>query len=154
MTVLGNYVPGVAFGESEVFTPPNLLLAGGPAPTRVSEGLTATDLAAYSLVGIVTETNMLVLSSATATDGSQNPVGITTRAVAVEDSNSAFVSSNSAGGAAGVEGVTYYIDGGFNYDAITKGDGWTLNLLRNRLAQTGTGITVDQPGTATPTELT
>lgn len=145
MTALSTQAPGLPRQSEDTFTQNNTVLAG-QAPTVVGRGRTFDDLAQYSLVGIVTITGAIVLSVPTASDGSQVPVGVTTTAVTVDDSNSA-VDSNSIAQEDG-EPVAYYKDGVWNYDMLTKDAGWTLQTLQNALA--GSVLGVDQITTATP----
>lgn len=145
MTALTTQAPGVPRQSSDTFTQSNTILAG-QAPTVVGRGRTFDDLAQYSLVGIVTITGAIVLSDPAAADGSQLPVGVTTTAVTIDDSNSA-VNSNSIAQENG-EPVAYYKDGVFNYDMLVKNGSWTLQTLQNALARTPLGVDVIK--TATP----
>jgi len=147
MTLLSGQAPGVAASSSEVYTQSNTKLAG-QAPTRTSYGTTFNDLAENSLVGRVTITGALVLSVPTASDGSQNPIGVTTAAVTNDDSNSA-VDSNSTLAGEGAR-VGFYVDGVFNYDALVKDSGWSLKTLRENLDGRGMGFSVDVIKTASP----
>lgn len=146
MTLLSQNQPGLAGGDSDVYTQDNTILAG-EAPTQTGYGSTTSDLAQYSLVGRVTGTTLLVLSDPAAADGSQNPIGVTTHAVTNDDSNSGLVDSNSAAGA-DVQRVGYYKDGVFNYDRLVKHGSWTLETLRAALDRTP--LNVDVIKTATP----
>lgn len=145
MTALSTQAPGVPRQSEDTFTQNNTVLAG-QAPTVVGRGRTFDDLAQYAVVGIVTITGAIVLSDPAASDGSQVPVGITTTAVVVDDSNSA-VDSNSIAQEDGSP-VTYYKDGVWNYDMLTKHASWTRQTLENALA--GSMIGIDQITTATP----
>lgn len=70
---------GIAGAFTEDVTA-NFLYAGTPPEGTKTETykLFTTDIPAYSVVGRVTATAEVVLSDAAATDGSQNPIGITT----------------------------------------------------------------------------
>lgn len=139
--------PGLASGASDAFTQDNTKLAG-QAPTLVSYGTTFDDLAENTLVGRVTLTGALVLSNPGASDGSQNPIGVTSHAVTVNDSNSAVDSNSTLAGEG--QRVGFYRDGVFNYDRLVKHANWSLKTLRENLELNGQGFNVDVIRTATP----
>lgn len=145
MTALSTQAPGVPRQDSDTFTQTNALWF--KAPTLAEYGKTTADLPVNSLVGRVTGTNLIVLSVQTATDGSQNPIGVTSIGVVNDDSNSGLADSNSEVGA-DVQPVSFWKDGVFNYDVINKDASWTLALLRAALDRTPLGV--DQITTASP----
>lgn len=145
MTALTSDMPGVPSQASDTFTQTNALWF--KAPTQVEYGKTTVDIPVNTLVGRVTGTGLIVPSVQTATDGSQEPIGVTSAAVVVDDSNSGGSDSNSEVGA-DVTDVSWYKDGVFNYDVIAKDASWTLPLLRRALDRTMLGV--DQIATASP----
>lgn len=145
MTALTPNMPGVPQQSTDTFTQTNALWF--KAPTLVEYGKTTVDIPVNTLVGRVTGTGLIVPSVQTATDGSQEPVGVTSIAVVVDDSNSGLADSNSEAGA-DVTDVSFYKDGVFNYDVIAKDASWSLALLRRALDRTPLGV--DQIRTATP----
>lgn len=145
MTALSPNPPGVPSQDSDTFTQTNALWF--QAPTQVGRGKTSADIPLNSLVGRVTGTNLIVLSVASASDGSQLPVGVTTSAIVNNDSNSGLGDSNSEAGA-DLNDVAYYKDGVFNYDVINKDGSWTLATLRAALDRTPMGV--DQIVTGSP----
>ncbi len=146
MTAIQSYTPGLAASSEDAFTQTNTKWT--KPPTRNSYGSVFSDIAENTLVGRVTETGELIASAFAAADGSQNPIGVTTHAVAVNDSNSAPDSNSEASSHA--NRVGFYTDGEFNYDVLVKGAGWTLDLLRANLEANGQGFGVDVIQTATP----
>lgn len=160
MTSLTEIQPGLAGQDSDTFTQDNAVWHR--APTLVSYGYCASDQAQYTLVGRVTETGELIKSVQTAADGSQNPVGILTHAVTVEDDSNSLADSNSGGAADTVPGASsekrcgFYRDGGWNFDRLSAAGlidaTWTLDLLRRNVEASGLQMTFDSPATATPTE--
>ena len=153
MTLLNQFQPGLAGGDSDAYTQNDAILAG-QAPTQVNYGTTFDALAQYSLVGRVTITGALVLSNPAAADGSQLPIGVTTHAVFADDADSdidsnSAVDSNSTAGANDGQRVGFYTDGVFNYDRLVKHGSWTLDALRRALDRTPLGV--DEIKTASPT---
>lgn len=114
------YDPAASLGipqyTGDAFVPPDLLLYGNfPFITdTISVGVLKAPLPAYTLIGIVSETGIAVPSVATATDGSQNPVGVTLQALPADT-----VAQN----------VSFYRAGGFNIKRLNMDASWTLAAL-------------------------
>jgi hypothetical protein len=141
MTSLSNSagVLGVAASDSDSYTPPALLLAGG-FPRETSKGTLLdqnADLPAFTLIGRITSGGKLTLSDPGASDGSQVPVGITIKKYLDVGAD---------------QPARFYRTGGFNYDAINKHGSWTLAALRVALEASGASLFFEVPATATPTE--
>ncbi len=134
MTALNVNPPGLASGSVDTFTQNNSIYSKPPIlPFGYAQ--TSMDLPIYSVIGRVTGTNLVVLSLPGATDGSQLPIGVTTRAVVNNDSNSGLVDSNSEAGA-DLNGVAYAKDGEWNYDLVNKDSGWTFETLKAAVDRT------------------
>lgn len=145
MVALTSNQPGVPVQSAETFTQTNALWF--KAPTLAEYAKTTVDIPVNTLVGRVTGTGLIVPSVQTAADGSQNPVGVASIGVTVDDSNSGLADSNSEVGA-DVSNISFWKDGVFNYDVIVKDGSWTFDLLKRALDRTTLGV--DQIRTASP----
>lgn len=115
------------FRTVDAFVPNPLLLPGKKHLTMPYTILGGRFLMAGSVLGAVTATGKLVLSTAAAGDGSQVPVGIL-----AEDVNA----YDFAGSALDV-GAPVYVQGMFNETALVFGTGQTITLLRAALKSLG-----------------
>lgn len=108
---------------SETYTPDSLIAGETQLDTRSYILLSGQVLDRGSVVGVITSSGKLTLSTTAASDGSENPFGI------LADHYDA------SGGDVGPCAV--YIKGDFNENAIILGTGWTVASIFSPLRTIG-----------------
>jgi len=119
MTTTITKAPGVARSETDVFTEAELF-SGESSEFTTTETLLDqnADLPQYSVVGRITASGKITLSDHGASDGSQNPIGIT---------------CNIAYDTGADQSISIYRDGMFNPDRLNWHLSWNTDALK-RLA--------------------
>lgn len=108
---------------SETYTPDALIAGEVALATRSYVLISGQNLPRGAVVGVITTSGKLTLSTSAASDGSQTPMGI------LADSYDA------SGGDVG--NCAVYLRGDFNENAISLGTGWTIGTVFAPLRSVG-----------------